>query len=130
MLLKNDGEGVIDELLALRAGEDVGYEKTRTFYLNLTYAFGADRVASMLYEVCLLIYDAKYEQAVERFEIYQYPWYQEEADALAAEKAAWVSYMTWCGDFALTENNTTHEELRAMYNHPWAITKDRLPELY
>ena len=85
-LLKNDGEGVIDELLALRAGEDVGYEKTRTFYLNLTYAFGADRVASMLYEVCLLIYDAKYEQAVERFEIYQYPWYQEEADALAAEK--------------------------------------------
>ena len=52
------------------------------------------------------------------------------AAALAEEKSEWVSYMTWCGDFALTENNTTHEELRAMYNHPWAITKDRLPELY
>ena len=52
------------------------------------------------------------------------------AAALAKEQAAWASYMTWCGDFALTENNTTHEELRAMYNHPWAITKDRLPELY
>ena len=52
------------------------------------------------------------------------------AEALAKEQAAWASYMTWCGDFALTENNTTHEELRAMYNHPWAITKDRLPELY
>ena len=52
------------------------------------------------------------------------------AVALAAEKAAWVSYMTWCNDFAMTERWTTNEELKAMYHHPWAITKDRLPELY
>lgn len=52
------------------------------------------------------------------------------AAELAKEQAAWASYMTWCGSFTLTEDNTTYEELRAMYNHPWAITKDRLPELF
>lgn len=52
------------------------------------------------------------------------------AARLAEEKADWVSYMTWCGEFCMTEEITTHEELRAMYHHPWAITKDRLPELY
>lgn len=51
-------------------------------------------------------------------------------EALAAEKTEWVSYMTWCGDFTLTEEFTDHNTLRAMYSHPWAITKDRLPELY
>ena len=110
-LLERDGEGVIDELLALRAGEDVGYEKTRTFYLNLTYAFGADRVASMLYEVCLLIYDAKYEQAVERFEIYQYPWYQEEAEALAAEKQLFAQSVGKEAFSALVRSGTAMAEL-------------------
>ena len=52
------------------------------------------------------------------------------ASALAQEKAEWVSYMTWCGDFCMTEDYTFNEVLREMYNHPWAITKDRLPELY
>lgn len=36
----------------------------------------------------------------------------------------------WCGGFFLTEDHTTAQALRAMYDHPWAITKDRLPELY
>ncbi len=52
------------------------------------------------------------------------------AEALAAEKAEWVSYMTWCGDFCTSEEFTDNEALRAMYNHPWAVTKDTLPELY
>lgn len=52
------------------------------------------------------------------------------AEALAQEKAEWVSYMTWCGSFCLTEEFTTNEALRAMYSHPWAVTKDKLPELY
>ena len=51
-------------------------------------------------------------------------------EALAEEKAAWVSYMTWCGDFCLAEDFTTSEELKKMYSHPWAITRERLPELY
>lgn len=52
------------------------------------------------------------------------------AAALAEEQSQWVSYMTWCGGFTLTEDNTTYEELRAMYNHPWAVTRDKLPRLY
>lgn len=52
------------------------------------------------------------------------------AEALAQEKAEWVSYMTWCNDFCLTEDFTTNEALREMYEHPWAVTKDKLPELY
>ena len=52
------------------------------------------------------------------------------AAALAEEKSQWVSYMTWCGGFVLTEDNTTFDELRAMYHHPWAVTKDKLPVLY
>ncbi|MBQ3013568.1 MAG: hypothetical protein IJD75_00315, partial [Clostridia bacterium] len=110
-LLEREGEGVIDELLALRAGEDVGYERTRTLYLDLTYAFGAEQVASMLYEVCLLIYDAKYEQAVERFETYQYPWYQEEADALAAEKQLFAQSIGKDAFSALVRCGTAMAEL-------------------
>lgn len=52
------------------------------------------------------------------------------AAALEEERTAWVSYMTWCGGFCLTEEFTDNEALRAMYGHPWAITKDRLPVLY
>lgn len=110
-LLEKDGEGVIDELLALHAGEDVGYERTRTLYLNLTYAFGADTVAAMLYDVCLLIYDAKYEQAVERFETYQYPWYREEAEALAAEKQLFAQSVGKEAFSALVRSGTAMAEL-------------------
>ena len=52
------------------------------------------------------------------------------AAELEREQAEWVSYMTWCGDFVMTEDWTTDEALRAMYTHPWAVTRDRLPELY
>ena len=52
------------------------------------------------------------------------------AQALADAQSEWVSYMTWCGEFCTSEDYTTNDALRAMYDHPWAITKDRLPELY
>ncbi|MBP3541004.1 MAG: beta-mannosidase [Clostridia bacterium] len=52
------------------------------------------------------------------------------AEILARERAEWVSYMTWCNEFCLTEDYTDNETLRAMYRHPWAVTKDSLPELY
>lgn len=85
-LFEKDGRGVIDEWIASKNGDEIHYEKTRAFYLNLTYLFGADQVASMLYDFCIMIYDAQYERTIEKFETYQYPWYQEEAEALAAEK--------------------------------------------
>lgn len=52
------------------------------------------------------------------------------AEELAEEQSQWVSYMTWCGGFCLTEDHTTAQALRAMYHHPWAVTKDKLPPLY
>ena len=52
------------------------------------------------------------------------------ADALEEESSQWISYMTWCGDFCLTENFTSDAELNRMYHHPRAVTLDRLPALY
>ena len=51
-------------------------------------------------------------------------------DALQRAKAAWISYMTWCGDFCLTADYTDEEALKNMYHPPWAVTKDQLPTLY
>ncbi len=110
-MLGQNGEGVIDELLAAKAGEAVDYEKTRTFYLDLTYAFGAEQVASMLYDFCLFLYDARYERTLEKLEEYQYPWYQEEADALAAEKQVFVKGIKKDSFSALVRCTTAMAEL-------------------
>ena len=52
------------------------------------------------------------------------------AKAVAEEKIGWVSYMTWSHEFCIGEDYTTKEELKAMYNSPYAVTKEDLPELY
>ena len=51
-------------------------------------------------------------------------------EELAANKTEWVSFMTWSREFALTQDYTSNAELKKMYSHPWAVTKDRLPKLY
>lgn len=51
-------------------------------------------------------------------------------DALSATKSGWVSYMTWSKEFCCSEDYTTEEELKKMYSHEYAITKDKLPILY
>lgn len=51
-------------------------------------------------------------------------------DALAETKVPWLWYMTWSHDFCLTERFNTWEELKKLYNHPWTVTLDTLPELY
>ncbi len=50
-----------------------------------------------------------------------------DADALMAEKAPWLWYMTWSNDFALTENFNGFDALRRLYHHDYAITLDKLP---
>ena len=85
-VLTQDGKGVVDEFVAAKKSGTINYEKTRELYLELTYAFGAEHVASMVYDGFLLFYDARYEKILERLEEYQYPWYREEADAIAAER--------------------------------------------
>ena len=90
-LLSEDGKAVVDELFEFQKSGAISYEKARALYLEFVYAFGAHHVASMVYDGCLLIYDAQYETAMERFETYPYPWYQEEANAIAAEKAIFAN---------------------------------------
>lgn len=90
-VLTQDGKGVVDELLAAENNGTVSYEKSRALYLELTHAFGAEHVASMVYDGFLLLYDARYERIMERFETYQYPWYLEEAELLAAERAVFAN---------------------------------------
>ena len=46
------------------------------------------------------------------------------------DKAGWASYMTWSHVFCLTEEFNTNDALKQVYNSPYAITKDTLPELY
>lgn len=87
----SEKDGLLKELIALCKGEATTFEKLRAFYLELTYAFGAEHVASMVYDGCLLIYDARYEKTLDRFKETQYPFYQQEADAIAAEKAIFTN---------------------------------------
>lgn len=48
-------------------------------------------------------------------------------EALAASATPWLWYMTWSGGFVRTEKWNSHDALRKLYNHPWAVTLDTLP---
>ena len=49
---------------------------------------------------------------------------------LHKEHVGWSSYMTWSKDYCLTEKFNTFDELRKVYDSPYAVTKDELPVLY
>lgn len=49
---------------------------------------------------------------------------------LAETQVPWLWYMTWSGDFALTEKYNEYVVLKELYNHDYAITLDKLPKLY
>ena len=50
-----------------------------------------------------------------------------DGDELARMHTPWLWYMTWSNDFALTENFNTHDALRRLYHHAYAVTLDKLP---
>ena len=52
------------------------------------------------------------------------------AKAIVEEKIGWASYMTWSKEFCVTEEYTSKEALKEMYDSPFAVTKERLPILY
>ena len=89
-VLEKSGEAVVDELIAFIDGGEPKLECTRDLYLVMSGAFGADRSAAMLYDVCLVVYDMEYEIAKERFDAYGYPWYEEEARELLAQKENFI----------------------------------------
>ncbi len=53
-----------------------------------------------------------------------------DADMLLATNTPWLWYMTWSKGFVLTEEFNEYEALQRLYNHPYAITLDKLPKLY
>ena len=112
--LLEKGPLVIDELLAAKLGETVDYENTRTLYLDLTYAFGAELVSDILYELCIFLYDAQHERAMEKFEEYQYPWYKEDADAFAAQKQVFIKGIKKESFSALVRSTAAMAELLAI----------------
>lgn len=52
------------------------------------------------------------------------------AEAIHEEKIGWASYMTWSNEFCVGEDFNTTQVLLELYNSPYAVTKDKLPELY
>lgn len=52
------------------------------------------------------------------------------AEQIAAEKTGWASYMTWSHEFCIGEEYSSAGELKKMYDSPYAVTKEELPELY
>ncbi|MBR1861430.1 MAG: beta-mannosidase [Lachnospiraceae bacterium] len=46
------------------------------------------------------------------------------------KKIGWTTYMTWSKDFCLTEEFTTYEQMKKVYDSPYAVTRDGLPVLF
>lgn len=53
-----------------------------------------------------------------------------DVDAIHKEKVGWASFMTWSRSFCLTEEFNSYEYLKTLYESPYAVTLERLPELY
>ena len=92
-LLAEKGEAALDEVIVLREEGFGACEQARALYLDWSSIFGSEHVGSMLYDCCLLVYDLKCERVQEKWEEYRYPWYQEELQALRAEKEVFTHSM-------------------------------------
>ena len=53
-----------------------------------------------------------------------------DADEIHDLHTGWTTYMTWSKDFCLTEEFNTFEYMKKLYDNPYAVTLDELPELY
>ncbi len=49
-------------------------------------------------------------------------------DSLHEKQIPWATYMTWSRDFCRTEEYNTFDYVRKVYDSPYAITKEDLPE--
>jgi len=50
-------------------------------------------------------------------------------DKLIATQTPWLWYMPWYGEFVTGGKSTTVEHLKKVYDHPYCITLDQLPDL-
>lgn len=50
-------------------------------------------------------------------------------DNCIKDKVNWLWFMTWSHEFCMTEQYNNTSVLKELYNHPYAITLDKLPKL-
>ena len=53
-----------------------------------------------------------------------------DVDEINREKIGWTTFMTWSKEFCLTEDYTSNDYLKKVYDSPYSVTKEDLPELY
>ena len=53
-----------------------------------------------------------------------------DVDEIHDKKLGWCSYMTWSKEFCLSEDYTSFNYLKKVYDNPYAVTKEKLPLLY
>jgi len=83
--LNEQGKGVIDELTARLNAEDQGLEKTKALYLELSAFLGADYVGALFYDLCVYVYEYKYQKTLDDYEQYGYSFLLDDAKAIKAE---------------------------------------------
>lgn len=50
--------------------------------------------------------------------------------SLSKTKIPWVWFMTWCGEYITSEKFTDRDEIYKAYHSEYAVTLDKLPQLY
>ena len=53
-----------------------------------------------------------------------------DVDEIHNNGISWASFMTWSKVFCLTEEFTSYDRLKKVYDSPFSVTKEDLPELY
>ena len=83
--LNEQGKEVLDELVARLNAEDQGLEKTKTLYLHLSAFLGADYVGALFYDLCVYVYEYKYQKTLDDYEKYGYSFLLDDAQVIKAE---------------------------------------------
>lgn len=51
-------------------------------------------------------------------------------EALIKDEANWLWFMTWSKEFVMTEDYSSHEQIKKIYASDYFITRDQLPKLW
>lgn len=51
-------------------------------------------------------------------------------ETLLKDGANWLWFMTWSKEFVMTEDYSSHEQIKKLYASDYCITRDQLPNLW
>ena len=89
--LSTDGKSAIDEWVLRSKGTQSTLSKTKALYLDLSSMLGADYVGEILYELCLYVYDYKYEKYLSDYAEYGYSYLYRNAQETLEEKKVFLN---------------------------------------